>query len=224
MENEFDDFEDPFADIDGVDWDEILSVAPSVAILQPAASLPQPASPASSDYHLLDVFYDTATLEEIDELEQRVLTQIHETSALGAPTISEVNPLVNVVSPSDVQASRYFHVNTLSNGFQWFQTDNHDPNMTLSIRDECSPQKKRRFSSPAPRTPSKRNKTTCDNLVPASSMEDFQDELMCPICCDILEVLRRMLQTHVDIASADLVESCGPQKTKTTGVLFAALD
>ena len=80
MENEFDDVSDDLADLNGVDWDLVLPVAPHLDLLDTDL---EPASPESSVYDLPDVLYDPATLAQIDELEQQALNQEREPAQLG---------------------------------------------------------------------------------------------------------------------------------------------
>lgn len=80
MENEFDDVSDDLADLNDVDWDLVLPVAPHLDLLDTDL---EPASPESSVYDLPDVLYDPATLAQIDELEQQALNQEREPAQLG---------------------------------------------------------------------------------------------------------------------------------------------
>jgi hypothetical protein len=93
MENEFDDVSDDLADLNDVDWDLVLPVAPHLD----NSHLPDAhASPESSVYDLPDVLYDPATLAQIDELEQQALNREREPAQLGAHIIS----LYTTSSPS----------------------------------------------------------------------------------------------------------------------------
>ncbi|KAF8350212.1 hypothetical protein F5887DRAFT_1070419 [Amanita rubescens] len=178
MESDSDNFLDDFADLDDVDWDQILPVAPNIHNSNPTNSLPEPASPESSVYDFSDVFYDPATLAQIDELERQAMNQERAPAQLGIHLVSGVNRYTSggvVDSSSSAQMSRYF------NG--------RDPTMGVSSPDEQKkkdgPKRRRRSSSQGLATPSKRNKTMHKSI---SSVEDIEDEFMCPICCDIFAV------------------------------------
>lgn len=78
MENEFDNVSDDLADLDDVDWDLVLPVAPHLVNSHLPDADP---SPESSVYDLPDVLYDPTTLAQIDELEQQALNQEREPGA-----------------------------------------------------------------------------------------------------------------------------------------------
>ena len=83
MENDFDDVPDDLADLNDVDWDQILPVAPHLDNSHLLDTHREPASPESSVYDFPDILYDPATLAQIDELEQQALNQEHEPAPLG---------------------------------------------------------------------------------------------------------------------------------------------
>ena len=87
MENEFDDVADDLADLNDVDWDLVLPVAPHLDYSHLPDTYLEPASPESSVYDLPDVLYDPATLAQIDELEQQALNREREPPQLGAHII-----------------------------------------------------------------------------------------------------------------------------------------
>ncbi len=83
MENDSDYVFDDFADLNDVDWDQILPVAPNIDDSNPTNSLAEPASLESSVYDFSDVFYDSATLAQIDELERQAMNRERAPAQLG---------------------------------------------------------------------------------------------------------------------------------------------
>lgn len=83
MENDSDDIIDDFADLEDVDWDQILPVAPNIDDSNSPDSLAEPASSDSSVYDFPDVFYDSATLAQIDQLERQAMNREREPAQPG---------------------------------------------------------------------------------------------------------------------------------------------
>lgn len=154
MENEFDNIQDDIANLDGVDWDQVLLVASATSVQ--AGNALREASPEASNLDFSDEVYDLDTLEEIAVIERRALSQ-----ALGTNRDESG-------STSNVHTSRHF------------------PNLdTNSDEQSCAPKKKkkkRKVHPTSPVSPSKKRSKTTSSI---SAIEGFEDELMCPICCDI---------------------------------------
>ncbi|KAM6497958.1 hypothetical protein JOM56_005906 [Amanita muscaria] len=161
MENEFDNIQDDIANLDGVDWDQVLLVASATSVQ--AGNALREASPEASNLDFSDEVYDLDTLEEIAVIERRALSQ-----ALGTSRDESG-------STSNVHASRYFpNLDT-----------NSDEQSCPKLSNLGTPKKKKRKRKVLPTSPispsKKRSKTTSS----ISAIDGFADELTCPICCDI---------------------------------------
>ncbi|KIL71006.1 hypothetical protein M378DRAFT_175304 [Amanita muscaria Koide BX008] len=161
MENEFDNIQDDIANLDGIDWDQVLLVASATSVQ--AGNALREASPEPSNLDFSDEVYDLDTLEEIAVIERRALSQ-----ALGTSRDESG-------STSNVHASRYFPN----------PDTNSDEQSCAKLSNLGTPKKKKRKRKVHPTSPispsKKRSKTTSS----ISAIDGFADELTCPICCDI---------------------------------------
>jgi len=177
--------EDEFPDdFQGVNWDDIdipaLGEASNTAHTQVHDPPPTPQSDtgsSNSSIHYLcdDDDIDEAFLAEVDALEQQA------TQGVAAATSS--------IDGSGIQISRFFtgssHDPPLRAPHAWPQSRQKSAHNNTSFRyrnaqncnAQCSP-------PPSPSRKSGKMKSNEDNNI-RQILEDFEDEITCPICCDI---------------------------------------
>ncbi|TEB39361.1 RING/U-box [Coprinellus micaceus] len=162
-ENEYDDLPDDFADIDGVDWEQVLSTTtypqrsgerPQQSPSRPTENTTGEAHPATpnSDYFGDDTL-DESALAEIDAIEHRFTQQ------------AQAGPSRQVPAPHRGGAIAKLR--------------------STPVQDTL---KRLRSGSPSPQQPSKKGKTRAGDSTPTALdlLAEMEDEYTCPVCFDLL--------------------------------------
>ncbi|KAF5355651.1 hypothetical protein D9756_004213 [Leucocoprinus leucothites] len=172
-EDEFDNLPDPFSAVTEAEWSTLLH-----------APLPTSASPArstvSTDYGD-DSFMDTSTLAELDRIEASVLQPSGgpgSSSTHGAASISEDRGLSGERNNPAMQ-SRYFPATRPSVAIEATSRDMASTGIQLADRRPT-----KRLRSQISTSPLSKGSTGIEEMM-APIFEAYEEELTCPICCDL---------------------------------------